>query len=141
MISPVAEMPTGMPPIPTVAETNRSEPTVFRNLIRQLGGEPGPIDQTAPELAERLAETGARRMMADAFLVPLLKELRANTAPKGMFAPGPGEKRFGTMYDQAIADRMLDANNFPVADALVEKLRESFQRVLSGVEFDGGARS
>ena len=61
--------------------------------------------------------------------MPLLKELRESTAPEGIFAPGPGEKRFGTMYDQKIADGMLDSNNFPVAEALVDKLRASFQRV------------
>lgn len=113
-------------PLPSKAS---SKPAVFRSMIRQLGGDPGPANQTTSQLADRLAETGAKRMMADAFLVPLLKEVRESTQPQGIFAPGTGEKRFGMMFDQAIADRMLDSNNFPLADALVEKLRTSFQRV------------
>ena len=130
MTPSITEIPTALPEPPTVRATAQSGATVFRGLIRQLGGEPGPAQQSAPELADRLAETGARRMMADAFLVPLLKDLRETTAPEGIFAPGAGEKRFGTMHDQAIADRILDSNNFPVADALVEKLRASFQRIV-----------
>ena len=133
MIPAAVDIPVDAP-LPLVGQQTRSEPGVFRNLIRQLGGEPGPADQSAPELARRLAETGARRMMADAFLVPLLRELRETTAPKGIFAPGAGEKRFGSMHDQAIADRMLESNNFPVADALFDSLHESFQRVVGTVE-------
>lgn len=129
MIAPINEVTSQLPQaLPSKGGSN-SDPAVFRNLIRQLGGETGPANQTVSELADRLAETGAKRMMADAFLVPLLKELRESTAPKGVFAPGPGEKRFGTMYDQQIADRMLDSGNFPVAEALVDKLRASFHRV------------
>ena len=127
--------------IESIAQTNslaldappldaRKPDTAFlRTLIRRLGGEPGPVDQTPVEAADRLAQTGARRLMADAFLVPLLKEAREASAPEGIFAPGPGEKRFGMMLDQTYADAMLDSESVPLVDALFDKLRASFHRV------------
>ena len=141
MISPINEVPSQLSQSLPLQGGSSSDPAVFRSLIRQLGGETGPANQTVSELADRLAETGAKRMMADAFLMPLLKELRESTAPEGIFAPGTGEKRFGTMYDQKIADRMLDSNNFPVAEALVDKLRASFQRVAGLVRSSEEANS
>jgi Rod binding domain-containing protein len=128
-MTPITETPLPISQELTLPSKASSKPAVFRNMIRQLGGDPGPVNQTRSQLADRLAETGAKRMMADAFLVPLLKEVRESTQPQGIFAPGTGEKRFGMMLDQAIADQILDSKNFPLGDALVEKLRMSFQRV------------
>ena len=121
-----------LPPVPVIPESpsqGEDRSAFLRSLITRLGGEPGPIDQDQSQLSERLARTGAQRMVADGFLVPLLAEARENAAPEGMFAPGVGEKRFGSMLDQATADRMLESRNFPMVDALVDRLRSSFQRV------------
>jgi len=132
VIAPVHTVEVPAPHGPTRAQAT-PDTAFLRTLVRRLGGDPGPADQSPSEVADRLAETGARRMMADAFLVPLLKEVREAAASEGIFAPGPGEKRFGSMLDAAYADQMLDSNHFPLADALEEKLRASFHRV-AGIE-------
>lgn len=128
MIEPIVNVAPPLLEFP-VRENSTPDTAFLRTLIRRLGGEPGPVDQTPVEAADRLAETGARRLMADAFLVPLLKEARESSAAEGMFAPGPGEKRFGSMLDQAYADNMLESKSFPLVDSLFNKLRASFHRV------------
>ena len=128
MIEPIVNMAPPLLEFP-VRENSTPDTAFLRTLIRRLGGEPGPVDQTPVEAADRLAETGARRLMADAFLVPLLKDAREASAAEGMFAPGPGEKRFGSMLDQAYADNMLESKSFPLVDSLFNKLRASFHRV------------
>lgn len=128
MIEGIAQ--TNSLPLAAPAQESRTPDTAFlRTLIRRLGGDPGPVDQTPVEAADRLAQTGARRLMADAFLVPLLKEAREASAPEGIFAPGPGEKRFGMMLDQSYADAILDSDSLPLVEALFDKLRASFHRV------------
>ncbi len=119
----------GVPEIPVRPEPASDRNAFLRSLITRLGGEPGPLEQNETELADRLARTGAQRMVADGFLVPLLSEVRESTAPEGMFAPGVGEKRFGSMFDQAFADRMLESGRFPVMTVLEDRLRSSFHRV------------
>ncbi|MCH2160584.1 MAG: hypothetical protein MK085_01785 [Phycisphaerales bacterium] len=132
MIQPTAATELPFAPAPRLPVENTDTPdraAFLRSMITRLGGEPGPLGQDTTELADRLARTGAHRMVADGFLVPLLSEARESTAPEGMFAPGIGEKRFGSMFDQAFADRMLESGRFPVAEVLEDRLRASFQRV------------
>ena len=117
------------PEAPTERYPASDRNAFLRSLITRLGGEPGPLEQDEMQLADRLARTGAERMVADGFLVPLLSEVRESTAPEGMFAPGIGEKRFGSMFDQAFADQMLESGRFPVMEALEDRLRSSFHRV------------
>ncbi len=131
MISPLiptSDPQTALPEIPEPRE-DQDQAAFLRTLVRRLGGDAGTADESAAQAADRLATTGAKRMMADAFLLPLLKDARESSSPEGIFAPGPGERRFGSMLDQAIADRVLESNSFPVAQALEDKLRASFHRV------------
>lgn len=134
------EVPHDVPEIPAPRE-GQDQAAFLRTLVRRLGGDPGTSDEHASQAADRLATTGAQRMMSDAFLLPLLKSAREDSAPEGIFAPGPGERRFGSMLDQAIADRILESNNFPVAEALEDKLRASFHRVAGLQTSSGGIES
>ena len=53
------------------------------------------------------ADAVARQFVAQAFLVPLLKEVRESTSAHGMFAPGAAEKRFGPIVDHQMADALM----------------------------------
>ena len=143
MISSLMNTPELPPEIPEITgpREDQDQAAFLRTLVRRLGGDPGTSDESASQAADRLASTGSQRMMSDAFLLPLLKNAREDSAPEGIFAPGPGERRFGSMLDQAIADRILESNNFPVADALEDKLRASFHRVAGLQKSSGGIES
>ena len=53
------------------------------------------------------ADAAARQLVGQAFLVPLLKEVRESTYAHGMFAPGAAEKRFGPILDHQMADALM----------------------------------
>lgn len=53
------------------------------------------------------ADAAARQLVGQAFLVPLLKEVRESTSAHGMFAPGTAEKRFGPIVDHQMADALM----------------------------------
>ena len=66
------------------------------------------------------ADTVARQLVAQAFLVPLLKEVRESTSAHGMFAPGAAEKRFGPIVDHQMADALMTKLDLDV----VAKIRQ-----------------
>ena len=53
------------------------------------------------------ADAAARQLVGQAFLVPLLKEVRESTSAHGVFAPGTVEKRFGPIIDHQMADALM----------------------------------
>lgn len=53
------------------------------------------------------ADAAARQLVGQAFLVPLLKEVRESTSAHGIFAPGVAEKRFGPIVDHQMADALM----------------------------------
>ena len=53
------------------------------------------------------ADAVARQLVGQAFLAPLLKEVRESTSAHGMFAPGAAEKRFGPIVDHQMADALM----------------------------------
>ena len=53
------------------------------------------------------ADAAARQLVGQAFLVPLLKEVRESTAGHGVFSPGAAERRFGPILDHQMADTLM----------------------------------
>ena len=66
------------------------------------------------------ADGAARQLVGQAFLVPLLKEVRESTSAQGMFAPGAAEKRFGPILDHQMADALMTRLDLDV----VTKIRQ-----------------
>lgn len=64
----------------------------------------------------------AEQLVASAFLVPMLAEVRDSSFGVGAFAPNIVEKRFGPMLDQQIADHVISAGRLGLVDAIVERL-------------------
>ncbi len=60
--------------------------------------------------------------MSSSFILPVLTSLRESTEAAEPFAPGPVERRFAPMLDWIIADRITEAANFSLIDAIVERL-------------------
>lgn len=76
-------------------------------------------DATAARKAE--ARQAANQLVSSAFLIPILSKLRETSMAEGPFAPGAAEKRFGPMLDQHLADRIIEASNFDIVDAIAER--------------------
>ncbi len=69
-----------------------------------------------------LARAAAGRLVASSFIMPLPTSLRESTTAAEPFAPGPAERRFAPMLDWIIADRITEAANFSLIDAIVDRL-------------------
>ncbi len=91
-------------------------------------GAPMDVEMFAQILADRqqsdrqMARTAAGRLVASAFIQPVLSSLREGPFVAPLFEPGPMEKRFGLMLDWQIADRITEAANFPLVDAVADRL-------------------
>ena len=68
---------------------------------------PLPTIADSSALTYERADAVARQLVGQAFLVPLLKEVRESTSAQGMFAPGAAEKRFGPIVDHQMADALM----------------------------------
>ena len=66
-----------------------------------------PTVADVPSSTYDRADAAARQLVGQAFLVPLLKEVRESTSAHGMFAPGAAEKRFGPIVDHQMADALM----------------------------------
>jgi len=73
-----------------------------------------------PSSTYERADATARQLVGQAFLVPLLKEVRESSSAHGMFAPGAAEKRFGPIVDHQIADALMTRLDLDV----VTKIRQ-----------------
>ena len=121
------------PSSPTAAgrsseSTSANDQAAFlRRMAQRLGADPTDPDAGTPE---GLARIGAERLVSSAFLEPLVREARENAAPTGRFAPGVAEKRFGHLFDRAIADSIAGSKRF-AAVATLE--RDLLDRIRSGL--------
>ena len=81
---------------------------------------PLPTIADSSALTYERADAVARQFVGQAFLVPLLKEVRESTSAHGMFAPGAAEKRFGPIVDHQMADALMTKLDLDV----VAKIRQ-----------------
>jgi hypothetical protein len=76
------------------------------------------------------AREAAQQMVASAFIMPVLAELRESPFLNGPFAPGAAERRFGPLLDQHVADRITASDRFPLIDQITEHLLAAEARSL-----------
>lgn len=95
-----------------------------QSFARALGIEQRRLDAASVdgETPEARARTAAERFVAQAFLQPLLKELRASNQAPAPFAPGPGEKQFRSLMDQTLAEDLAKSARLPLVDRLARDL-------------------
>jgi len=68
------------------------------------------------------ARKAATSFVASALLMPILGTLHESPFElKPPFAPGVAEKRFAPMLDQHLSDRIAQASNFGLVDAIVKR--------------------
>jgi hypothetical protein len=85
-------------------------------------GESGPAnsDEAKPAIDPRAREA-AMQMIASTFIVPVLSEARQGEFLEEPFAPGDSERRFGPLFDQELADRIVHAAEFPMLDSILRR--------------------
>ena len=87
-----------------------------------MGGDFAQILADRQQPDRQMARAAAARLVASAFIQPVLSSLRERPFAAPPFEPGPMEKRFGLMLDWQIADRITEAANFPLVDAVADRL-------------------
>jgi hypothetical protein len=80
--------------------------------------------RSAPGTREQQALDAASRLVAVAFIEPIVASMRSSPlAPQsGPFATTIAEERFGPMFDALLADEVAKASQFPLARTIAERL-------------------
>lgn len=76
----------------------------------------------SPTQMDRLTEVGDE-LVASAFVLPLLEQVRDDPFKSDLFHGGRGEEIFGQQLDVIMAERITASSNFGVGAALVERFR------------------
>ena len=102
-----------------------SAPSAPRTAV----GRPGGGSSFAFELAQSTKHStreqvreSASKLVASAFIQPILAQMHETSFVSGRFAPGDAERRFTPMLHQHLADGIGTATSFPLVDAIVDRL-------------------
>jgi len=116
--------------------TQQTPPGSFRNILN--GTLAGPADDPHSPAAIRKV---AGDLVAQALILPLLKQLRRGTFGKGTpLSPGTGEKTFGPEFDVEMADRIAHSPRMAPTDAIAARLTQRISQQATrnpGVDLNG----
>ncbi len=96
----------------------------LREQLRRVAVRPSGPEAAALADPRAAARRSAEQMVASLFVQPLL-DMALESDAEGPFAPGQGEKTFGPLLNQRLADEIVRKARLPLVDAVVD-------RVLSG---------
>jgi len=90
----------------------------------QTVGDAAARFREALESAKTRAEArqAAEQLVSTAFIKPALEMLREGNQAPPPWGPGPGEKQFGPLLDQRIADEVVSAAGYPLVDRVAASL-------------------
>jgi len=86
------------------------------------------LSTSATRPREEGARAAAARFVGMAFLEPMLASLREHSMAAGPFAPTSAERRFGPILDGLLADRIAEATNFPITEAVARRITGEEER-------------
>jgi Rod binding domain-containing protein len=89
----------------------------------------------APADPAALARQGAEQLVANAFIRPLLAQLREGSGAAPPFAPTQGEKQFRSLADAKLADDIVRSARLPIVDRIANDL---LRRTRGQPETDAG---
>jgi len=99
-------------PKATAIGASASTTEAFKEALLKV--DPAERRQKATEAATQLVST--------AFILPILENMQEGFFRAEMFAANTVEKRFAPLLNQRIADSIAIASNFPLVEALVNRL-------------------
>jgi hypothetical protein len=94
-----------------------------------LSGVQGSVEDAKKARAKK-TEDVAGSLVAYALILPMLKQIRQSPWNKsGPFAPGNGEKAFGTQFDIEIAERIARSPRMSLTESVRQRLSAKEDRV------------
>lgn len=81
-----------------------------------------PVEDEATEADP--ARAAAEELVAITMIQPILASLRESNMAADPFGPGDAERRFGPMWDAAIAHRIVKARGFGLVDEVARRVRQ-----------------
>jgi len=82
----------------------------------------GGNDESSPDDRAAARRQVAAQLVAEAFVRPILAQIREQTFVSDRFRAAPAERRFGPMLDEVIAERIVLGARFPLVDAVERTL-------------------
>ena len=77
---------------------------------------------SADDERQAQAQEIASSLVATAFVMPALEQMRDSPFRSELFAPGDAERRFGPVFDRAVAERLTSSGRFPLVDAIANHI-------------------
>lgn len=107
---------------PAPASPRPADRLELREQLRRVPIRPSSSEQaTAIADPRAAARRSAEQMVASLFVQPLL-DMALESDAGGPFAPGTGEKTFGPLLNQRLADEIVRKARLPLVDAVVEQV-------------------
>ena len=76
------------------------------------------LEQEGGERSLETVREQSRKLVAEAFIAPILAKVRETNQAAGPFGTTDVEKRFGPIFDRAVADAMVRPDRFPMVKAV-----------------------
>jgi len=121
----LAQAPASPPALGAPAPDRGAEPDgarSFSDALRRSAMIP-PGQPRSPGAEPDPAREAAQELVAITFVQPILAQLRESNMAAEPFAPGDAERRFGPLWDAAIAQRIVQARGFGLVDAVARSVR------------------
>jgi hypothetical protein len=106
MLPPVASVP------PAAAFTEQPTGDLFAKRIEAM------LEQDGGEQTLETVREQAQKLVAEAFVAPILAKVRDTNQAAAPFGTTDVEKRFGPIFDRAVADAMVRPDRFPMVKAV-----------------------
>lgn len=75
----------------------------------------------------------ATQLVSSALLMPVMQLMAESPLAAGPFAPGSAEKHFQPLLHQHLTERITEAANFPIVDAIVDRYAPPAQGVVNAL--------
>ena len=101
-------------PLPQSAITGQpgGSPDLFARRLEKL------LEQDGGERKLEAIREQSRKLVAEAFIAPILAKVRDTNQAAEPFGTSDVEKRFGPIFDRAVADAMVTPERFPMVESV-----------------------
>lgn len=88
----------------------------------QATGDGSFSEELKRERLENEARAAAEQLVASAFILPMLQQVRDDPFKVGLFDGGSGEDLFGQQLDTIMADRIVKGAKLPLVDSIYQSI-------------------
>ena len=112
-IAPMSSMLPSVASMPAAAGFAQAPPEdAFARRMQAL------LEQEGGEQKLETVREQAQKLVAEAFVAPILAKVRDTNQAAAPFGTTDVEKRFGPIFDRAVADAMVRPDRFPMVKAV-----------------------